>query len=176
MLYDVNKIADLTNVSKVTIYNKLKLKQLKPFIVKKQGKTYVSEDGFNLIKNALNLNDSLKVHLNPKETEHAVNAEISVDSTQLINLKDDLIKSLKSEVEFLRNEITVKNNQLDKKDKLIENMQILLKQEQDHKLLEEHFKELDTKLIDLRKDLIDKQDKSKFNIFKRAKNKLNTNE
>ena len=33
----VSEIADLTGLSKVSIYNKLKLKEIEPFIVKNKG-------------------------------------------------------------------------------------------------------------------------------------------
>lgn len=44
-------MAKLTKVSKVTIYRKLKLKlnEVKPFIITKQGKSHVDEHGYHVI-------------------------------------------------------------------------------------------------------------------------------
>jgi len=60
----VSEIADLTGLSKVSIYNKLKLKEIEPFIVKNKGITYVCDEGVALIKEGLNLKEE---GLKPKE-------------------------------------------------------------------------------------------------------------
>lgn len=53
MLYTVAEVADLTNLSKVSIYQRIKLKELKEFISRKQGVTYISEVGVNSIDTLL---------------------------------------------------------------------------------------------------------------------------
>jgi hypothetical protein len=158
MLYDVGQISDLTKVSKVTIYSKLKLKEIKQHIVTRQGKSYVDEEGFKLIKDSLNLTKNLNSSLNNDNDDIEVNQEISMDSDGLINLKEDLINTLKDEVEFLKQEIHEKNKQLENKDDLLKNMQILLGQEQqkpkqDLLQMEAHFKQLDDKLIQVREKM-----------------------
>ena len=59
----VSEIADLTGLSKVSIYNKLKLKEIEPFIVKNKGITYVCDEGVALIKEGLNLKAVSYTHL-----------------------------------------------------------------------------------------------------------------
>lgn len=163
MFYDVSQLSNLTNVSKVTIYSKLKLNALKPHIIKKQGKSFVDEEGLKLIKESLNIKDTLNKDLNqPLNDKNTIRGiALDIELNDLKSLNREFINTLKSEVQFLRTEIQNKNKQLDNKDKLLENMQILLKQQEDKILLEEHFKEIDRKLIDLRSELKVKSTKEK---------------
>lgn len=151
MLYTVAEVSNLTSLSKVSIYNKLKLKELDPYISKKQGITYISEDGLNLIKDSLNLNDDPLNSLNNKYIDNTSNDEISTD-TEDLNLKDDYIKYLKLENQRLWEELQEKNSQINGLNRLVENGQVLLKEhiKEDPILLEEHFQDLDNKLMDLR--------------------------
>lgn len=174
MLHDVDEISIKLNVSKVTIYNKLKLKELKAYIVKKQGKSFVDEDGFNLIKDSLNIKSSIKNSVKNDNVMNSANEEVAMDNEYLINLKDSLIDTLNSDIEFLRREIIAKNIQLESKDKLIENMQVLLKQEQDKEkqkelfALETHFKELDFKLSEIKTEMQQRKNRNTlFNFFKK---------
>ena len=41
MLYDVEQVANKLNISKMTVYNKIKLKEHKDKVIKKSGKTYI---------------------------------------------------------------------------------------------------------------------------------------
>lgn len=50
MLHTVAEISKLIGLSKVSIYIRLKLKEMEPYIIKKQGVTYIDEEGFSLIK------------------------------------------------------------------------------------------------------------------------------
>jgi len=181
MLYDVEKISELTSLSKVTIYKKFKLKDLQQYIVKKQGKAYVDEEGFNLIKQNLNSTDSLNKELNFKDIETDKNPGTATDKEDLIKVKNDLISSLNEQVTFLREQLSVKDKQLESKDKLLENMQVLVKnsqskQQMDTPMLEAHFMDLDEKLANIKIEMeqrkikfeADQQDKGLFKFFKRS--------
>ena len=156
MLRTVEETAIQLGVSKTTIYNKLKLKEYKSRIVKKQGKSMVDDSLFNLIQ------ESLKVQ--NEEIENDVNAEISIDEDGLLNLNKELIDNL---LEQLKE----KDKQIAELHKLIENSQILLKEEQKKKdqqlYLAEHFEEVDNKLQDLREKMEQKRNEKKglFKIF-----------
>ena len=158
MLYDVEKISELTKISKVTIYKKMKLIEVKQYIVRKQGKSYVDEVGFNLIKQSLNLND----RLNDKEiaTDESSNEPNNED---LLKVKDDLINSLMKQMEFLKQQLLQKDLQIGELHKLIENNQVLLKEKpkQDILQLEEHFNDLDDKLEEVKNKMLDRKDQSK---------------
>ena len=160
MLRTVEETAIQLGVSKTTIYNKLKLKEYKSKIVKKQGKSMVDDGLFNLIQESLKVQNEVE---NDK-IENDVNAEISIDEEGLFNLNKELIENL-------LNQLKEKDKQIAELHKLIENSQILLKEEQkksDKQLyLEEHFEEVDNKLQDLREKMEQRKNdkKSFFKIF-----------
>jgi len=106
LVYDIEEVAELANISKATVYRKIKLKEIKPFIVKIEGKIYIEDAAINLIKESI---------VSPKGLE---------DSPVLID-------SLKEQLEFLKEQLIIKDKQLESKDKLFENMQVLLLQEKE---------------------------------------------
>ena len=160
MLRTVEETAIQLGVSKTTIYNKLKLKEYKSRIVKKQGKSMVDDSLFNLIQESLKVQNEVK----NKEIENDVNAEISIDEDGLLNLNKELIDNL---LEQLKE----KDKQISELHRLIENNQILLKEEQKKSeqqlYLAEHFEEVDNKLQDLKEKMEQKRNyrKSLFKIF-----------
>lgn len=184
MLYDVEQISELTKISKVTIYKKFKLNELQQYIVKKQGKAYVDEEGFNLIKQNLNLTDKLNEKSNSEDIESDENSYIATDNEDLINVKNDLINSLNEQVEFLKEQLSIKdiqiqelNERLKQEQDLNKNNQILqLRQPNDIKSLEEHFEVLDNKLADIKTEMeqrkikfeADQQEKGFFKFLKRS--------
>jgi len=142
MLYSVSEISELINLSKVSIYKKLKLKEIEPYIVKIQGITYVDTIGFNLLKESLKLNEEVETGLNI--------------------LKDDYIETLKEQ-------LNKKDNQIAELHKLIENNQILLKQEKEVNQfqLEEHLKDFDLKITDIREKMEERKNQKKKGFFNR---------
>lgn len=173
----VSEIAYLTGLSKVSIYNKLKLKEIAPFIVKNKGVTYVLEDGVALIKVSLNLKEDTLNTLNDslKEEETAIGIEtieIQEIKVQLKELNVEYTTSLKHEIELLKGQLDEKDKQITELIGLNKNNQVLLKQQQDKEIkqlqLEEHFQEVDTKLHALKEKMTQKKDTKKglFNFFK----------
>ena len=160
MLRTVEETAIQLGVSKTTIYNKLKLKEYKSRIVKKQGKSMIDDSLFNLIQDGLKVQNEVE----NKEIENDVNAETSIDEDGLLNLNKELIDNL---LEQLKE----KDKQISELHKLIENNQILLKEEQKKSeqqlYLAEHFEEVDNKLQDLKEKMEQKRNyrKSFFKIF-----------
>ena len=157
MLRSVEDVAFELKVSKTSIYNKLKLKEFNCLIGKKQGTSMVDEDLFNLIKDSLKLNNIVE------------NEKISSDENKEIPMvDDDLFKLNKELISSLLDQLKEKDKQIEELINLNKNNQILLKQEQDKKiyLLEEHFNEIDKKLIDLRTKMSTKKTHSFFNFFK----------
>ena len=160
MLRTVEETAIELGVSKTTIYNKLKLKEYKCKIVKKQGKSMVDDSLFNLIQESL----KVKSIIENEEIDNEANEEISIDRESLFNLNQEFIDNLFEQLKE-------KDKQIAELHKLIENSQILLKEEQkktDQQLyLAEHFEEVDNKLQDLREKMEQKRNekKSLFKIF-----------
>ena len=160
MLRTVEETAIQLGVSKTTIYNKLKMKEYKSKLVKKQGKSMIDDSLFNLIQEGLKVQNEVE----NKEIENDVNAETSIDEDGLLNLNKELIDNL---LEQLKE----KDKQISELHRLIENNQILLKEEQKKSeqqlYLAEHFEEVDNKLQDLKEKMEQKRNyrKSLFKIF-----------
>lgn len=179
MLMSVSEIAVLTDLSKVSIYNKLKLKEIAPFIIKNKGITYVSEDGVALIKSSLNLKgDDLNTLYN-RSIDDDKEVDVSLDNkgiqdvkVQLKELNVEYTNSLKKEIESLKGQLDEKDKQITELIGLNKNNQVLLKQQQDKEIkqlqLEEHFQKVDQKLIDLREKMDQRKEikKGLFNFFK----------
>lgn len=161
MLYDVEQVADKLKVSKMTIYNKIKLKEFKDKVIIKAGKRYVDEDLLNLIKDTLKTSVELENNIESKDIEQEQKEEIPRDEESLNNFKDDYINYLKEENKKLWEEIQDLNNRLAAEQELHKNTQVLFRGQQEPKLLEEHFKELDLKLMDLREQMEQRKENQK---------------
>ena len=90
MLRTVEETAIQLGVSKTTIYNKLKMKEYKSKLVKKQGKSMIDDSLFNLIQDGLKVQNEVE----NKEIENDVNSETSIDEDGLLNLNKELIDNL----------------------------------------------------------------------------------
>jgi len=153
MIYTIAEVSELVGLSKVSIYKKLKLKQIEPHISKKQGVTYITEEGLTLIKDTLKVNDEVKTDSNPKNINSSVNHEIATD-TESFNIKYDYIKTLKEQLNEKDSQIRELTTALGKAQGLHQNTQVLLRNEQEQPLLlEQHIKELDDKFIMVRENM-----------------------
>ncbi|XZL14469.1 hypothetical protein ACSXBI_15075 (plasmid) [Clostridium perfringens] len=161
MLRGVDEVARELKVSKTTVYNKLKLKGFKCKIVKKQGKSMIDEELFNLIKDSLKVENEVEYKEYIEENKDEVKSEIAMDREDSFNLNKSLIETLIAQLEE-------KDKQIKELHKLIENNQILLKKEQETKInileLEDHFKEVDNKLNSIKEKM--NQRKEKKSLFK----------
>ena len=153
MLYDVDQAAIKLNISKQSIYNKIKLKEYKDKVVKKQGKTYIEEELLNLIKDGLKLNTDFKEDLKSKDIQEPQTGDIPTVEDETLNMNKELIKAL---LEQLKE----KDLQIHALHKIVENSQVLLKEkpQQDILQLEEHFQDLDTKLMDIKEQMLQRKD------------------
>ncbi|EOU1904734.1 hypothetical protein [Clostridium perfringens] len=166
MLRGVDEVAKELKVSKTAIYNKLKLKEFKCKIVKKQGKSMINDDLFNLIK------DSIKVKNKVENKEFILGNEI--DSKNEIAMdREDSFNLNKSLIDTLIAQLEEKDKQIAALHKLIENNQVLLKKEQEAKVnileLEDHFKEVDNKLNSIKEKMNQRKENKSFfkNFFKK---------
>lgn len=150
MLYDVEQVASKLNISKMTVYNKIKLKEHKDKVIRKAGKTYIDEVLLKLIKDSL----KIKNRIENDDIEKQGNEEIAIAKDDFLNLNKDLVNGLLEQLKEKDNQIKELNNRLATEQDLHKNSQILLKTQQDKPkedilLLENHFKELDIKLIEV---------------------------
>ena len=164
MLYNAAKIAEQLNISKVTAYAKMKLPEIKPLIILQDGKSNVDEKGFEAIKQALKYNTTILEEIAP--------------TSEIEELKTDMIKDLKSNNEFLKEQLAVKDIQFQDIKKLFENTQTLLFREQDkNKVIFElprAIKEHDIELVNTLKQAMERQkERYKMEFQKERLNKKN---
>ena len=159
MQYTVAEVAEIINLSRVSVYNKLKQDALKPFIDKKQGVTYISEEGLKLIKDGLTTSVN---NFNEEEQEQQENIEDEPFKEDL-TLTLDYVNYLKAENERLWAELQEKNNQINNLSRLVENGQVLLKDkpQQDVGLLQERCDQTDEKITQAKERMQDKQTEKK---------------
>lgn len=159
MFYSVSEISELINLSKVSIYKKLKAEQFESHIIKKKGTTYIDKEGFELLKRSLKLNTEEKKDLNSSN----INLENMIDTDELNELKilrQDYIATMKKQLDQ-------KDKQIEELHRLIENNQILLKQEKqvNQLQLEEHLKEFDLKLNNVMEKMKNRKKEDKTSLF-----------
>lgn len=169
MLYTVSEVSELINLSKVSIYKKLKLKEFEPYITKKQGITYIDEVGFNLLKDSLKLNEEVKTDLNNKDIEDGADAETATD-TEDLTINRELVKTLIEQLKAKDIQIQELNNRLQQEQELHKNTQVLFQKEQQQPqntlLLEEHIKKFDNRLMTIREQMEQRREDPK-GLFKR---------
>ena len=162
-MYDINQVAQLTGISKVSVYKKLKkLKGIEQYIVKEVDKTYVLEEGVRLIRDSLQVNSKVK---NDIDEECAIS-----DGYEDLTVNKQLINGLLKQLDEKDKQIQDLHKQIEELINLNKNNQVLLKQQQDkeinQKLLEDHFQEVDQKLMDLRDRMEEKKNSKKiFGFF-----------
>ncbi len=104
----------------------------------------------------------MKNRIENQKNEKSAKQEIAIDEDGLFNFNQELIRSL---IEQLKE----KDKQIEELINLNKNNQVLLKQQQDkeinQKLLEDHFLEVDQKLMDLRDRMEEKKNSKKFFRF-----------
>ncbi|MCI7084040.1 MAG: hypothetical protein MR938_05050 [Tenericutes bacterium] len=143
MLKSINNVSKELGISKATIYKKLKEEKYKKLIIKEN----------NVIKINESLYELLKANTKRKNIEEVENVEI-VDKEELNVVKVEENMKEDNVVGILLKQIEEKDIQINRLHDLIENNQILIKNSQEREKekvnLEEHFKEIDKKLIEIR--------------------------
>ena len=161
MLKSINNVSKELGISKATIYKKLKEEKYKKLIIKEN----------NVIKINESLYELLKANTKRKNIEEVENVEI-VNKEELNIVKVEENNKNDNIVGILLKQIKEKDIQINRLHDLIENNQILIKNSQEREnervVLEEHFKDIDKKLIEIRdKNKSRKEKKRKSNVFKR---------
>lgn len=165
MKYTIRQVSELVNLSKASIYNKLKSMDLEKHTTKKQGVTYLDSIGLKMIQDTLKdfEEDDIKAFKEPiknskyVETNNDLNDETATD-VEDSSIKIDYINYLKEQlkerdVQFNK-QLAAKDEQIKELHRLLENDQVLLKNKpQDMKLLEEHFQDLDEKFINIKEQM-----------------------
>ena len=139
MIYTVAEVAEKVNLSKASIYVRMKTKPLKEHIIKKQGINYIDEVGFKQIT------DDIKDYKD-KNSNSASSDEVATD-TDYINCLNENTNYLKDQIKIKDQQIMELNGLLKQALRLNENNQVLLKDKP--KLIEEPKKGFWEKLLKL---------------------------
>ena len=161
MLKSINNVSKELGISKATIYKKLKEEKYKKLIIKEN----------NVIKINDSLYELLKANTKIKNIEEVEGVEIvNKEDLNVVKVEENMQED--NVVGILLTQIKEKDTQINRLHDLIENNQILIKNSQEREkervVLEEHFKDIDKKLIEIRdKNKSRKEKKRKSNVFKR---------
>ena len=161
MLKSINNVSKELGISKATIYKRLKEEKYKKLIIKEN----------NVIKINESLYELLKANTKRKNIEEVENVEI-VNKEELNIVKVEENNKNDNIVGILLKQIKEKDIQINRLHDLIENNKILIKNSQEREKeqvsLENHFKDIDKKLLEIRdKNKSRKEKKRKSNIFQK---------
>lgn len=165
MIYTAQEVADKLHISKVTVYKKLKLPKF-------SDKTILQNEQIMIDDNLLELiNDSLQVKADLTYNNEAAADTLETDQLQVNN---DVLTAYKLLTDTLINQLAEKDNQMNEKDnqiasliKLSENFQVLQKGNSQENILqlEEHFQDLDTKLQEVKENMIERKEQHNKGFF-----------
>ena len=157
MLKSINNVSKELGISKATIYKRLKEEKYKKLIIKENNVIKINEMLYELLKNNTkrrNIEEAESVEIVNKEELSVVKVEENIKNDNIVGI---LLKQIKE-----------KDIQINKLHDLIENNQVLIKNSQEREKeqvrLEDHFKDIDKKLLEIRDKKRDKN-KERKNIF-----------
>jgi len=145
--FNISEIANILGCSRPTVYKKINTIDksiLHTLQKRKKNITYYTYTLIDMFKD--------KINNSPEDIDQK---ELATD---IVNDKyiDIYVSELKSEIDFLKDHVQELSERLKQEQDLNKNNQVLqLRQPQDIKQLEEHFQDLDTKLIDIRDQMGD---------------------
>lgn len=152
MLKSVEEVSEELGISKAAVYKKLKEEKYSKLIIKENGKMMISEELLEELKK------------NQKRKIEIINEVEIVDKKDLEVIKNESDKKI---LEILLKQLEEKDNQINKLQDLIASNQIIIKNQQEKEKeqlkLEEHFKEIDRKLVEIRQ----RNKRKKHFFFKR---------
>ena len=161
MLKSINNVSKELGISKATIYKKLKEEKYKKLIIKENNVIKINDSLYELLKantKIKNIEEVEGVEIVNKEDLNVVKVEENMQEDNVVGI---LLKQIKE-----------KDIQINRLHDLIENNQILIKNSQEREKeqvsLENHFKDIDKKLLEIRdKNKSRKEKKRKSNIFQK---------
>ncbi len=163
-MYDIKQVVDKTGFNKNKLYKLIKEnEELKKFVVRDNKKIYVLEDGVDILINIRkgDKRENLESKIN---LEYMDIMEKEKKENEIIEMKDLFNEDM---LKVILDQLKEKDKQIQELLTLNKNNQILLREEKgfNKEILEEHFKEVDIKLLELREKMNTKNKKKKWNFF-----------
>lgn len=170
MLKTIEQVAIQLNVSKATIYKKIKLDCFKDDVVMKLGIAMLDNETIALIETDIKSKRNYKPNKNTEpleDTGEIENLDDTILSKEYLKLNKDYIEQLKEQIREKDIQLAKFNDRLLQEQDLHKNTQILFKEKLPENLLlqEEHFEEIDTKLVDLKEKLVEKHEQQEKKGF-----------
>lgn len=141
----IESVSEELGISKAAIYKKLKKEKYKNSITKENGKMMLSDSVVEELKKNVRKKKKVEIFKDVEIVDEESKVEVLVDDKKENN--DRIVESLLRQLEE-------KDHQINKLHDLIENNQIIIKNQQEKEKeqlkLEEHFKEIDKKLFEIR--------------------------
>ena len=163
-MYDIKQVVDKTGFNKNKLYKLIKEnEEIKKFVVRDNKKIYVLEDGVDIL-----------INIRKGDTRENLESKINLEYMDIMEKEKKENEIIEMKDLFNEDMLKVILDQLKEKDKQIQelltlnkNNQILLREEKgfNKEILEEHFKEVDIKLLELREKMNTKNKKKKWNFF-----------
>ena len=159
-MYDIKQVVDKTGFNKNKLYKLIKEnEELKKFVVRDNKKIYVLEDGVDILINIRkgDKRENLESKIN---LEYMDIMEKEKKENEIIEMKDLFNEDM---LKVILDQLKEKDKQIQELLTLNKNNQILLREEKgfNKEILEEHFKEVDIKLLELREKMNTKNKKKK---------------
>lgn len=163
-MYDIKQVVDKTGFNKNKLYKLIKEnEELKKFVVRDNKKIYVLEDGVDILINIRkgDKRENLESKIN---LEYMDIMEKEKKENEIIEMKDLFNEDM---LKVILDQLKEKDKQIQELLTLNKNNQILLREEKgfNKEILEEHFKEVDIKLLELREKMNTNNKKKKWNFF-----------
>jgi hypothetical protein len=175
MLRTVPEVVDIIHITRQSLYFKLKQPLYKDKVITKHGQAYIDDDLLKLIQDNMKPFNKHNGSETITQQEEATTKDDTVPDEDIVKLNQILINTLVEQLKEKDNQIHEKDSQLENYSERLKqalelnrNNQILLKEKpkQELILLEEHFHNLDNKLIEI-KDKMQKKDQEHRGIFKK---------
>jgi len=135
-MYKVIEVANMLNVSKVTVYKKMTQlkKELKPFIKKKKNITYLETEAIELIKNSLaQFSEEDQPEVNELVIKKVEDAKKELESSleqkdiEIDRIAANHIVELQNQLDYLEQQVRVKEEVLKQKTEIVENLKVIVK-------------------------------------------------
>jgi hypothetical protein len=120
-MYDIKEVSEKLRISQVAVYKQIKKKEVKNYVFKKDGKTFIAQEGIDLINQ---LRNEFKQVENDVKNDEKVNGR-----------KPNEYDVLNGVIDVLKEQLKEKDSQIQQLLEQNKNNQILLKQTQDRIIL-----------------------------------------
>jgi len=137
-MHDIKEASEVLNISGTAVYKWIQRKELKKFVFKQNGKTYIKPEGIDIIKGLKENIENIQKTRNKKENSNSEKQDNTKDIENFNNLILNFTEQLKvkdKQIEAQGEQLKSKDEQINNLIRLNENAQVLIKEQQNKVLL-----------------------------------------